>query len=615
MPRLVKIVSGIAVIALLIAFVSFLLDSSVFRFPGLVGPKAASIIRPEIPMPPADHGGGARSRLAILLTDRDSSWLGLVHGLKSFGIPFTVTEDYREALQHRVVMIYPVISGKSMTAEAIAALAQFASHGGTLIATHVLGGGVNALFGFSEAVSSTAHVQISFGADNAFVQKYFGTDSQNLAIASPAQPHGAYSYSDPTGTTLARYEDGSAALISHDFGAGRTYALGLDIGAFALIGHNNRQEGIAKSYANSFEPGLDTVFLWLRELYVSNEPDAVLLGTVPDGKRLSIVLTHDVDYTGSVGNALTFARYQKSQGIAGTYFIQTKYVRDWNDDVFFDTAGVEKVRQLADLGAEIASHSVAHSMDFSNMPLGSGNESYPSYEPFVKSRTVTRHASVLGELRISRYLLEANVPNLRVESFRPGHLENPPTLPQALEATGYRFSSSVTANNALTHLPFRLNHNRLSTGETAVFEFPITIEDELPPLMGSRLPQALEIAEKIQRYGGLYVVLTHPNILAHKLDFTRGLVEKMKPKAWFGTLSGFGQWWTARDQVSLDVETEGAVKTLTLRAPLAIAGLTLELPAGWRLTPNQPSELVPVQSGQKLLLPKFQGELSLQFFR
>ncbi len=615
MSRPVKIISGIAVFALLIAALAHLLDDSVFRFPGLSGPTAASIVRPEAPTAPSHYGGGKPSRMAILLTDRDSSWLGLVHGLKSFGIPFTLTEDYREALQHGVVMVYPVISGKAMTAEALAALAEFARQGGTLVATHVLGGGINGLFGFSEAVSSMAHTQIHFGPENAFVQRYFGSATQNLSIASPVQPRGAYSYSSPTGTVLAQYEDGTPALISKALGAGHTYALGLDIGAIALLGYNNREEGLHKAYVNSFEPGLDTLFLWLRDLYVKSEPDAVLLGTVPDGKRLSIVLTHDIDYTGSVNNALTYAQYQKSQGIAGTYFIQTKYVRDWNDDVFFNTDGADKVRQLADMGMEVASHSVAHSKMFSKMPLGSGKETYPAYEPFVKSRTETRRANVLGELRISRYLLEANVPNLTVKSFRPGHLENPETLPQALEATGYRFSSSVTANNALTHLPFRLNYNRRTADQTAVFEFPITIEDEIPPLMGTRLPEALEIAEKIQRYGGLYVVLTHPNILDHKLDFTRGLVEKMRPNAWFGTLASFGQWWAARDRVSIDVETQGSVKTLTLKAPEAIAGLSIEVPAGWRFAQSQPAALVPMQAGRQLLLPNFQGDVTLQFSR
>ena len=613
MSRPAKIISGLVFFALFIAALSHFLDDSVYRFPGLSGPAATSVVRPEMPTLASSYRSGKSSRMAILLTDRDSSWLGLVHGLKSFGIPFTLTEDWQEALQHKVVMVYPVISGKTMTEKALSALADFPRQGGTLVATYVLGGGLNGVFGFSEAVSSTAHTQVRFGPENAFVKRYFGTAEQTLTIASTIQPRGTYSYSSPTGSVLARYEDRTPALISHDTGKGRAYALGLDVGAYSLLGYNNRQEGVAKTYVNSFQPGLDTLFLLLRDIYAQSEPDAVLLGTVPDGKRLSIVLTHDIDYTRSVNNSLIYAQYQKSQGIAGTYFIQTKYVRDWNDEVFFNTEGAAKVKQLADMGMEVASHSVAHSRVFGKMSLGSGREAYPAYVPFVKRRTETRNATVLGELRISRYLLEANVPNLAVKSFRPGHLENPQALPQALEAAGYRFSSSTTANNALTHLPFRLNYNRRTADETGIFEFPITIEDEIPPRMGSRLPQALEIAEKIQRYGGLYVVLTHPNILDHKLEFTRGLVEKMKPTAWFGTLASFGQWWAARDQVSVDVETQGGIKTVTLKAPESIAGLSIEVPAGWRLTGSQPAAAAPVQFGTQLVLPRFAGDLELQF--
>lgn len=147
----------------------------------------------------------------------------------------------------------------------------------------------------------------------------------------------------------------------------------------------------------------------------------------------------------------------------------------------------------------------------------------------------------------------------------------------------------------------------------AFFEFPITIEDEGAPLMGSRLAQAVQIADKMQRYGGLFVVLTHPNILEHKLAFTRGLVEKMKPTAWFGSLSSFGQWWAARDQVSVDVDTVNGRKTLTLKAPQSIAGLTVEVPAGWRLTGSRPASATPVQTGRQLLLLTFSGDVELKF--
>ena len=72
-----------------------------------------------------------------------------------------------------------------------------------------------------------------------------------------------------------------------------------------------------------------------------------------------------------------------------TYFIQTKYMRDWNDNVFFNQAGLTPLKQLSALGMEIGSHSVAHSRVFNTLPLGSGNERYPSYRPFVRNPPVS----------------------------------------------------------------------------------------------------------------------------------------------------------------------------------------------------------------------------------
>ena len=66
------------------------------------------------------------------------------------------------------------------------------------------------------------------------------------------------------------------------------------------------------------------------------------------------------------------------------------------------------------------------------------------------------------------------IENVKIESFRPGGLRNPYFLPQALESVGYKYSSSVTANNSLTHLPFELNYSRETDSETNIFEFPVT---------------------------------------------------------------------------------------------------------------------------------------------
>ena len=52
------------------------------------------------------------------------------------------------------------------------------------------------------------------------------------------------------------------------------------------------------------------------------------------------------------------------------------------------------------------------------------------YDKFVQDQEHTVDGSILGELRVSRFLLEQLLPKLHITSFRPGHLENPYQLPQ-----------------------------------------------------------------------------------------------------------------------------------------------------------------------------------------
>lgn len=243
--------------------------------------------------------------------------------------------------------------------------------------------------------------------------------------------------------------------------------------------------------------------------------------------------------------------------------------------------------------------------------MGTGREAYPSYVPFVKDRMTAYNASILGELRVSKFLIE-HFSGQTVVSFRPGGLSNPSGLPQALRATGYRYSSTATANNSLTHLPYQLNYDRLTNSEVEVFEFPVTIEDEELPKMGDRLPQALEVARQVSRYGGLCVVLIHPNILDHKLAFEKGFVAGVRPYAWFGSVSQFGQWWGARNSVQVDVEKVGPAYVVKLEIPQPLPGLTLEVPEGWTLDRGR-SYPVPIdQAGRFVVL---QGSVRVMVLR
>jgi peptidoglycan/xylan/chitin deacetylase (PgdA/CDA1 family) len=550
------------------------------------GPAASTPLRPAVPARWQSFAGGAPSRLAVLLTDTTAPWLPLAHGLTSIGIPFEITRDYHEALTHRVVFVYPVISGRALSPDALHALSAF---DGTLIATNVLGGGMAATFGFADVVPSRSRATLTFAPQLGFADPREST----LRV-----PPGTYGYTRPAEPPLATFDDGTAALTRH----GRAYALGVDLGALLAIGYQGRDETMARAYDNAFEPTIDVWLRVLRRLYVDGEPDAVTLGTVPAAKPLSVMITHDVDYTRSVENSLVYAAFEHQAGIPATYFVQTKYLRDYNDDVFFDDTQRPRLARLAAMGMELASHSVAHSRQFATLPVGTGEERYPAYRPFVRDAATTVGASVLGELRVSKFLLETVAPGDTVTAFRPGYLAEPRALPQALAAAGYRYSSSTTADVSLTHLPFALDVDRQGVAESGVTEFPVTIEDEAPPRMDLRLPAAIDVARRIARYGGELVVLIHPNVTDYKLRFEQGLVAALRDSAWFGTVSGFGRWWSARASTTCDVTTSGATVTLRLTSPTGVDELPVTVPATWGYVSADPGVQVRPASAHTLIV-------------
>ncbi len=549
-----------------------------YRFKDLSGPSDVSIVEPPTPAKWEVYATGSDSRMAVLLTDTTSDWMALAHGLKTIGIPFMMTTDYQAALKHKVVYVFPNITGRNLSADALGALSAFPSKGGTLIAQQVFTGALKNIFNYEDVVPNKNATQLLFSAADAATSNFTDPDEKTLKIGSAKNPAlGAYSYVAQSANTIATYQDGTPAILRN--AAGTAYALGFDIGYFLQKGYNNRQQDIATSYVNAYEPTLDVMLRFLKNVYIKGQQSGVTLWTVPHGKALTVQLTHDIDYTKSLLNAVQYAAYESENHISATYFMQVKYVRDWNDDIFFTDEGTKTLSKIRAMNMEIASHSIAHSQSFDKFEMGTGKEAYPNYVPFVKDKNTTVGGTILGELRVSKFLLDHFEPERPVVSFRPGHLRDPYILPQALAATHYLFSSSVTANDSITHLPFQLTYGRDTIAEVPVFEFPITVEDLFDPPMLDRLPQAIVLAEKLKKYGALFNILIHPDVIGQKFAFEKGFVEAMGDSAWYGSVAQFGQFWTARDQIGIDVQQNATQLNVQLSVPQPVDGLTLQLPA------------------------------------
>jgi len=391
-------------------------------------------------------------------------------------------------------------------------------------------------------------------------------------------------YNNPKSPALAQFEDGTAAITGNTFtaskGNGYAYAFGLDLGHFILRAEDGRFTRVADTYVNAYQPQVDTFLRLLAAIYRQGEPDAIVLSPTPEHREFTGLITHDIDFTQSMTNIPAYMAVEAANHIKATYFVQTKYVKDYSDDVFLTPANVPILKAIKAGSMEIASHTVAHSKVFSDMPVGNGQEEYPDYQPFVQNYDSVKDGSIMGELRVSKFLLEILTPT-HVVSFRPGHLSLPPSLPQMLVAVGYRYSSSITANEALTHLPYRLMHDRNYSTEVNAWEFPVTIEDEDGKL-GDRFDAAAALTEKIARYQGVVNILIHTDVLDHKLEFERRYLERFGQRGWFDTLENFGDWWTVRDSAITTITADSAnTRRLTLTVQGTIAGLTLQVPTSW----------------------------------
>ncbi len=540
-------------------------------FEGVRGPDAASKIADATATRIVQFEKGGSHRLAILVTDPDSGWLGLVRGFRALGVPITVTEDVNRALRHRVVLVYPIVSGQVLEGSEIRALANHVRSGGTIVAFNLAGGGLEELFGVRVGQETSARTRLRWTQATGEPE----TDEIVVSGAGEAQV-GSVGYEAVSARVIGRFADGSAGVTCRSVG-GEACLLGVDLGSLAQRSMNGRAESLSRNYANAYEPSLDTVFRWLRDVYVAGEPMPWLVSSVPTGREVSILFTHDIDFGHSVTNAAAFAKALEARGAHGTFFVQTKYMKDYNDSIFFDDAAVPPLKALVAGGHELGSHTVAHSGRFQDMAMGTGRESYPSYRPRVTSVGSVDDATILGELRVSKFLLEETT-KAEVESFRPGRLSYPFSLPQAMSATGYRYSSSITANVVLTHLPFQLTSGRADGSLQPVFEFPVTIEDELPPRMGDRLDAGNALIEKISRHQGVAVILTHPNITDHKLQFVEGVADYWRGRAWMGTVAQFGKWWSQRDALETDVIERNGRWYLQSTSTRPMDAVTITLP-------------------------------------
>ena len=508
--------------------------------------------------------------------------LPLVHALKEMGIPFFITRDLGQALRHRLVILYPSVDAQTFTEVQAGELTAFVQQGGFIFAQNVFWGGMESLFGFRSFAPSRKRYHLAFSGTSDPIMKYLNRpEEREVSLGSDHFPEIIWSNGyapGPGAEVLAHFDDGTAALLSNSVGKGKVYLLGLSLLDVVLRSQNNRDYEAQRRYVNTFEPGADVWLLILRAWYENYARDYVRLATIPGGQRSALLLSHDVDWENSFSPGLDFSRIEKANHANSTFFIQTKYVDDANSKAFFFEPNLGTLRILKSGGATVGSHSIIHSRGFNKFELGSGHEVYPSYQPRGLGFDTASGATVFGELRVSKGLLDGEIPDQDTVFFRAGHLRVPDSLPEALERSGYQFDSSFTADDVLSNFPYALPRTLGFEEDSDIYEFPVTIEDEESPGFAKRVPQALEVVLANAENGAVSVVLVHSNESTLKAAAEQDLLRQLPADILKTDMVSFGKFWRARDRLQWSV-TPTIVPTqviLQVKSDEPVTGLTFE---------------------------------------
>jgi len=508
--------------------------------------------------------------------------LALVHSLKEMGIPFFITRDLAQALRHSLVILYPGVDSRTFTQPQAEQVTTFVRQGGVIFAQNVFWGGMQSVFGFRSFVPSRKRYHLAFSSTTDPVMKYLNRpEEREVSLGSSQFPEIIWSngyVANSGATVLARFDDGSAALLTNTVGEGRVYLLGLSLMDIVLRNQNNRDYEAERHYVNAFEPGADIWLLILRAWYETYAKDWARLATIPAGQRSVLLLSHDVDWENSFAPGLDFAHIEKANQAKSTFFIQTKYVDDANSKAFFFEPNLKILRELKLEGSSIGSHSIIHSRGFNKFELGSGQETYRTYSPRGLGFDTASGATVFGEVRVSKELLDGEIPHQDTIFFRAGHLRVPDSLPEALERSGYQFDSSFTADDVLSNFPFALPQGLGFDEDSEIYEFPVTIEDEEAPGFAKRVPQALEVILANAENEAVSVVLIHSNESQFKAAAEQELLRELPADIGKTDMLSFARFWRARDRLQWSVTTTAIPSEAVLQVKSAdsVAGLTFE---------------------------------------
>jgi len=484
--------------------------------------------------------------------DGDGNVYSLKHVCQTAGIQYITTTSIDTAIQNGFIIFSSDITGSTLTSSEEKKIKDYVSSGGIVIAPWISGGDMLSLFGISSSKSSTKHHRLIW-TDTTDASLRWINDSLERTISfgsfNYADVISTCSYSLTTAISMASFEDTTTGIAKNKFGKGYAYSIGFSFKTIILRNQLGLDFSAQRTYDRGFEPTTDVIMLFIKGIYVQNTPYSVWKHTVPYNRSSVFIFTHDVDCAVSMENMNVFADFENQHNIKATYLITTHYISDSEDKDYY-TPYTQQIKDISNKKMEIASHSVGHFPDF-NKPsifkVGFPGNTRTNYSPFYRNGKTTG-GSIFGECEVSKNLLDsASLQN--IITWRSGYLYYPDSLIAVLDSTGYKYSSTYTANDVLTHFPFAAHKYRSFLSPLSdILEIPLSFDvDPYTEKNYDSLGRTIiNVEKKISTNYSPSIILIHP-IAAFKVILEDYLYKNLPAKTYYINLQQFGDYWKARN--------------------------------------------------------------------
>ena len=494
---------------------------------------------------------------------------------KVSGIPYVITAEVEEATNYGMILSSGQFNGSSFSTDEKVLLQNYVQDGGLLLAPRIQDDEMFALFGIDGYEKKTNRYEINWDVTLSDASLKYIDEPEEQTISLGRSTYDAIfrtvGYSTTTARTLASFADASSAVTTNSFGNGNAVSIGLSWKEVILRNQINRDYEAQRITSNGFEPTSDVFSLFVRALFIEHNPFTVWKNTSPGKSSSSVMITHDIDSKTGMDSLNIFVNYENENDIEATYNVTVRYFED-NLMSSFYLNQQSTLDYIQNKGQNIGSHSVGHFFDFADgdvFPLGTTGNTKDSYQPY-NDGTVTVGGTLYGECEVSKSVLQEDIDNHVIRTFRAGHLAFHNNLVDVLDDLGYEYNSSISASDVLHNFPYQNKKGRSFSGDDSnVYELPVTISDVFHDLPISNLNVFhkaniwLDVTNKNHANGAPTVLLIHPN-RSYKLEGMSYYLDELPEEINLMEMEKFGDYWRAREVFQFESEVTGNELTITI---------------------------------------------------